>query len=185
MRETKSIRPQDILVLLRLVQPSREKMRQIDIGYELGISPSEVGMGLNRLLKAKLINFNGQPVFAAVKEFLIHGLKYFYPVDPGPITRGIPTAHSAPPMNKHFNLEKNENYVWPSPRGKITGQSIIPLYKSAVNLVDKNKDVYELLTLIDTIRVGRAREVYMAEKELIARLELGLRSKNQNQQDIR
>ena len=35
-------------------------------------------------------------------EFLIHGVKYAFPVERGGPTRGFPTAEAASPLNQHF-----------------------------------------------------------------------------------
>ncbi|WP_202405922.1 hypothetical protein [Hufsiella ginkgonis] len=52
----------------------------------------------------------------------------------------------------------NEVYVWPSPDGKARGQAIIPLYPNQVFAVKQDETLYNLLSLIDTIRVGKVRE---------------------------
>ena len=48
---------------------------------------------------AKLIDGKKKSVHTnSFKEFLIYGLKYVFPSEPGAFVRGIPTAHSAPPI---------------------------------------------------------------------------------------
>jgi len=171
MSDYKSLRPQDILVLLRLLDPKARYLRQLDLGYDLGLSASEVGNGIARLIKSKLIRPDKRPFKKAIIEFLLYGVKYFYPVEPGALSRGVPTAHSARPLNKVFSSRDVENrYVWPSAERTERGQAIHPLYKSAPDLIRSCPQVYELLTLIDAIRVGRARERQEAEVELVNRI---------------
>ena len=89
-------------------------------------------------------------------EFLEHGLRYVFPVVPGPLTRGIPTAHAHPFMSKQFPSE--EPYVWPAAEGKVRGVAIEPLYEGATKAIRTDEDLYKLLALADVIRVGTVRE---------------------------
>ena len=171
MREQKGLKPQDILVLLwLLVHSDREQVRQIDLAYALNISQSEAGLALLRLMKSQLITDRKKPIKAAVIEFLISGLKYVYPAEPGAMTRGMPTAHSAPPLANKIQSNSDENYVWPDPQGKSRGQSITPIYKSIPYAAQGDERLYEMLALIDAIRVGRARESNIASEELKRRI---------------
>ncbi|MCF6271198.1 MAG: hypothetical protein L3J41_15915 [Melioribacteraceae bacterium] len=104
----------------------------------------------------------------ALMEFLQYGIKYVFPQHPGSIVRGVPTAHSAPPLNN--SIDSEENYVWAFGKGNLRGQSIIPLYPTAVNAALKDPKLHELLALVDVLRVGRAREKEIAIKELKLRL---------------
>ena len=60
--------------------------------------------------------------------------------------------------------------MWPYAKGSVRGQSIEPLYKTLPAIINNDKLFYELLVLIDTIRIGRAREIKIAIKELEKRL---------------
>ena len=106
----------------------------------------------------------------ALKEFLLYGLKYVFPVELGPVVRGIPTAHSAPPISGKI-VAGNEVFVWEYNKGDSRGQSIVPLYKTVPEIVNSDNELYELLVIIDTIRVGRAREISIAIEELNKRLD--------------
>jgi hypothetical protein len=105
---------------------------------------------------------------AALKEFLIHGLKYTFPVEPGPLVRGMPTAHSAHPLSK--KIISIEPYVWPDDEGRVRGQAIEPLYPSAPAVAKKDQAITELLSLMDALRVGRAREQKIAVHEIEKRM---------------
>ena len=104
----------------------------------------------------------------ALMEFLEHGVAYAFPQQPGSMVRGIPTSHSASPLKDQIKSE--ENYVWPSAKGKIKGQAITPLYKSVPNAVLSDAKLYEMLALVDAIRVGSMREKKLAVSELKTRL---------------
>jgi hypothetical protein len=78
------------------------------------------------------------------------------------------TAHSAEPLNRI--IQATDKYVWPYAKGLERGQAIEPLYPTLVAASLKDTDLYELLTLVDAIRVGRVREKEMAKRELEKRI---------------
>jgi hypothetical protein len=104
----------------------------------------------------------------SLMDFLTCGIRYVFPQQPGPVVRGIPTSHSAPPLSNE--IQSAEPYVWPYGKGTVRGQSILPLYPSAVKAVQNDTQLYELLAMVDAIRVGRAREKNLAIGELTKRI---------------
>ena len=84
------------------------------------------------------------------------------------MVRGIPTAHSAKPLSEL--IQANEHYVWPDADGTLRGQAIEPLYHTVGKAVANDPLLYEMLALVDAIRVGKAREVALAVEELKKRL---------------
>jgi len=166
------MRPQDIVVLLKIIATKNNQWRNIDIAYGLKISQSEVSEILNRCKIASLINKDKRKVHQnALYEFLVYGLKYVFPAEPGAIARGIPTAHSASPIKDKI-ISGSESYVWPNPNGNSRGQSINPLYKTVPEAALEDQAFYELLALVDSIRLGKAREVLIAKEELHRRLRI-------------
>ena len=164
-----TISPQDIVVLLKISTYNNQHWEQAPLSEVLCMSQSEISKSVARSKYAGLLDSSGKKVRRlALMELLQYGISYVFPQQPGPIVRGIPTAHSAPPLNEI--IVSNEPYVWPSGKGKVRGQSIIPLYPSVVEAVQKDKKLYELLALVDAIRVGRAREKEIAIKELKSRI---------------
>jgi len=170
MKKHSGMRPQDILVLLKIISMKNPDWLNLDIANSLNISQSEVSEALNRCKIARLIDGEKRKVYInSFKEFLIYGLKYVFPAEPGPIVRGIPTAHSASPIKEHISAG-SENYVWPYSKGILRGQSIEPLYNTIPSVVHNDQLLYELLAIIDTLRVGRVREIKIAIEELEKRL---------------
>lgn len=132
-----------------------------------GISKSQIGSSLIRSKEVNLLAFDERNGIyrinkKALIEFLVHGLKYVFPVVPGPLVRGIPTAFSAPVMSKHIFGTSDSLFVWPDARGKEKGQLIEPLYKTVPKAVKQDPYLYELLALIDSIRIGKPREANYA-----------------------
>jgi len=171
MGKQTGLKPQDIAVLLKIASNRNRKWRLIDLAQELGISVSEVSMALERSRYAGFMDQSKRHLSnSALLEFLIHGVKYVYHAQPGPISRGIPTAHSAPPLSGEFITAPEDCYVWPDSTGNARGQSIEPLYPSVPRHAVSDRPFYELLALVDAIRVGRARERKLAEEKLSKRL---------------
>lgn len=170
MKKHNGMRPQDIVILLKIASLKNDNWRNIDIANSIGISPSEVSEALHRSNIAGLIDSRKRKInINSFLEFLIYGLKYVFPTQPGPIVKGTPTAHSASPIKEHI-FSNAEVFVWSNAKGAQRGQAIEPLYKTIPQIVDQDKLLYELLAIIDTIRVGRAREVKIAIDELNKRL---------------
>lgn len=163
------MRPQDVVILLKIVLLGEQPWRYSDISASLVISQSEVAEALNRSKQARLIDASKRKVFrASFMEFLTYGLKYVFPAQPGAVVRGIPTAHSAKPLSELILSE--EMYVWPSPMGNMRGQAVVPLYTNTIQAIRQDPQLYEMLALLDAIRVGRAREQKIAVEELRKRI---------------
>lgn len=164
-----TLKPQDIVILLKIIALGDASWYHHTIAEDLNMSQSEVSQSLNRSKYAGLIDSSKKKVNKlAFTELLLHGISYVFPQQPGPIVRGLLTAHSAQPLNEIIN--SNENYVWPYAKGLDRGQAIEPLYNTAVQASLKDQNLYELLTLVDAIRVGRTREKELAKTELKKRL---------------
>lgn len=163
------MRPQDILVLLKIIAFGENSWSQLVLADQLFMSQSEISQCLSRSKFAGLIQFNGKKVNKqSFIEFLQYGIKYVFPQQAGAIVRGVPTAHSAPPLNAIIQSE--EKYVWPSGKGSERGQGVVPLYSSVVDAVKLDPLLYELLALVDALRIGRAREREIALQELKKRI---------------
>jgi len=168
------LKPQDIYVALKLVVLKNEPCPMQRIGESLGMSASRVHDAIHRLIKANLIRKGDgyKPVPANLKEFIVHGIRFAFVPDIGEPSRGMPTGSFAPPLDKKF-VESNElPYVWPDSEGEVRGVSFSPLHKSAPKAARKDHAFYELLTMVDAIRGGRARERKMAIEELGKRLSM-------------
>lgn len=121
---------------------------------------------MKRAGEASFLDVGGKRAnVAALKEFLIHGVKYAFPARWGPIVRGLPTAHSAPPLCDVIE-GRAEPVVWADPGGEVRGESLEPLFKSAPMAARRDSKLYESLALIDALRSGRARERAVAAKKL-------------------
>lgn len=169
MKKLSSMRPHDILILLKIATKGEKPWLMKDLAQELKISAGEVSESLNRSAYAGLISGNKKKLMtSALLEFLQYGLKYVFPQNPSAVTRGVPTAWSALPLSDH--IESSEVIVWPYSKGKMRGQSIDPLYSSVPEVCMKDPSLHELLALTDALRIGKARERTIALDELTKKL---------------
>ncbi|HEY8249629.1 MAG TPA: hypothetical protein VIG70_03420 [Burkholderiales bacterium] len=169
------LKPQDVVVLLKLVALGEAGWTYQSLASELSLSPSEAHAGVRRAVAARLMtdakSATGRPIRAALKEFLLHGVKYAFPPERGELTRGVPTGYAAPPLNKEIAQGNDPPPVWPHAEGKVRGYALKPLYKSVPLAAGRDPALYELLALVDAIRDGRARERALAAREIEQRLE--------------
>lgn len=164
-----SMKPQDIVVLLKLIALNNNNWQQIPLAYSLKMSQSEISQSVARSKFAGLLEESGKEVMRqAFKDFLQYGLAVVFPAKPGAIVRGIPTAHSAPPLN--LEISSGENYVWPFAMGSVRGHGITPLYATVPQAALEDEQLYELLSLVDALRVGKVREKNLAVQELKHRI---------------
>ncbi len=114
----------------------------------------------------------------ALREYLIHGVKYAFPAPRGAPTRRMPTSYAAPTLRALIQHEEAKDLppVWADPEGKVRGYALDPLFRNVPYAARKDRQLYELLALVDALREGRARERNLAATELGRRLEvLGIR----------
>ncbi|WP_156126556.1 hypothetical protein [Hymenobacter sp. DG25B] len=97
-----------------------------------------------------------------------HGLPYVFPAHPGFQARGVLTGPSASFLQPQFG--EGIAYVWPTADGEAWGAAVTPLYPGAPAAARQDPTLYELLALVDTIRLGRPREVKLAGGLLQQRL---------------
>ncbi len=161
--------PLDVVVLLKLISLGDQSWNQKSLADALHMSQSEISKSFARSRYAGLLDHTGKKVRRlAFFDFLRYGIACVFPQQPGAVTRGIATAHSAAPLND--TIQSSEHYVWPSGKGNLRGHSIIPLYPSVVDAVQNDSQLYELLAMVDALRVGRAREKEVAITELQKRI---------------
>ena len=169
MKKHNGMRPQDIVVLLKIATYNEKPWLGKDLAISLSISSSEVSESLDRSVFAGLLGEEKKKLMKqALLEFLEHGFKYVFPQKPGPLVRGFPTAHSAPPLNKL--IQSNELFVWPDALGEDRGQAIKPLHPGVVKAARADIGFYELISLVESLRIGRTREQSIALQELKKRI---------------
>jgi len=159
----------DIYVLLKLSLIDQFSS-YVGLGNQLMMSASEVHASVQRSIIAGLIHPESRrPMRRPLEEYLFHGVQYAFPAPLGAVTRGVPTAYAAPPLNLLIEYSDLPP-VWLSSKGDVKGVRIEPLHKSAQHMREKDPRFYEVLALVDALRMGRRREYDRAVEELKRRL---------------
>ena len=162
MKSHKGMRPQDIVILLKIFSLGEEDWRNKDLSSSLFISQSEVSESLNRSLYAGLIGIDKKTIQkSAFFGLLVYGLRYMFPVQAGTLAKGIPTATSAPILSDDFPNENN--LVWPDSTMETRGLLIEPLYTNVIEAVKLDPILYDLLALAETFRIGNEKQVARAK----------------------
>jgi hypothetical protein len=150
------LKPQDIVLALKLLCKEKENWSQGSLGLEMVLSASEVNAGIKRLAYAKLIEKQEdgrrwQVSKPALKQFMLHGIHYVFPAVKGAPTVGIPTAYAAEPLKSH---SPNNDFppVWPMKGGKHKGYTFHPLYPTVTQAIKNDMRLYEWLILVDALR---------------------------------
>lgn len=173
------LKPQDVVVSVLLALHPDQRRTYVGVAKRIGLSPAECHNATIRARKAGLIRrgddaIAGRPTLKArtrsLLEFLIHGIRYVFVPDRGPRTRGMPTAHAAPPLNAII-VDSDTRPVWPDAHGTARGESFQPLYPTVLVAARQDPRMYEALALIDALRGGGARERELAAKLLTTALE--------------
>ncbi|TWC49578.1 hypothetical protein FBY04_12148 [Pseudomonas sp. SJZ080] len=143
------------------------------LSASLGLSKSEISNSIARCRESGLLTNDYDTGLAKVnrRELLKiteHALKYFFPVKPGAMARGIPTGFAAPALSKSIKSAGGLIPVWPDALGTERGQAIEPLYRTVPEAVKKDRTLYHYLALVDAIRLGGPRECGVAIKILKA-----------------
>ena len=167
MQKLEPLRPLDVPVALEL--SSRPIDTYAVLAERLALSTSVLHGAVRRLRAAGLLlPGSREPNRTALLAFLEHGVPHAFPGAPGAIVRGVPTAHAGPDL---AGAIVGEPVVWPSAHGSAVGASLAPLHRRADLLPERAPDVYAALTLVDALRIGRARERVLARAALARRFE--------------
>ncbi len=172
------LKPQDCVILLKLLAHRDQAWSQRQLAEALSISLAEVNGGIKRLCKANLLRKGKDhhlkfiPIRSAAEEFLIHGIKYLFPGKLGEFTRGVPTGVAAPLFQDKIAQGNDPIPIWPDALGERRGVAVAPIHASIPKALREHPDpkFYDLLVLIDAIRLGRARERNIAVQLLKEKL---------------
>ncbi len=173
------LKPQDVVVALKLVALGQESWSYQRLSAELHMSASEINAAVKRGRRARLLAASSEqaahprPVIMALQEFLVHGIKFAFPPDRGELTLGVPTSYAGPPLAGGDKPNEDLPPVWPHPRGPVRGYAFSPLYKSVPDAAMDDSGLYELLVLVDAMRDERSRNQNRAARELSTRLSQG------------
>lgn len=170
-----ALKPQDLAVALKLAVMPPERHSYAALAEKLHLSPYEAHAAVGRLVAARLAVDRGgdigvRPIEGALIEFVIYGASYAFPAVRGGLTIGFPTAYAVMPLKEKVLFSNEAPPVWPDPEGEVRGLALLPLYPKLPRAARDDPKFYEVLALLDALRIGQARERRMAAELLTARL---------------
>lgn len=164
------LRGQDVILLLSLVdEDQRVPIRELasDVGY----NPAGTQRALERLDDAGLYDRRRRRApIAAVEEFCVHAVKYFFAARLGAETRGTLAAWAAEPIVSLMAPTDELPPVWPHPEGGARGLSMEPLHPIAITAAARDPRLKRRLAMLDTLRAGDVRLRGLAADLLVAEL---------------
>ncbi len=167
-----ALKPQDLYVVLALLSRDQPPSSLYpDLAALTGLALSAVHASLKRAAASRLVLFQDrkpQVLKAALLEFMAHGVRYAFPPVQGGLTRGVPTAYAAAPLNELIAPSADPPPVWPHAKGSARGLALAPLYPSVPEAALQDARLYAALALLDALRMGQARERDAALKRLKA-----------------
>jgi hypothetical protein len=169
------LRPQDLVVLLRLALERGPAPTYAALAAELGMTASEIHGAVDRVVAAQLAHKDASGkatvILAALRLFVQHGARYCFPAVRGTLTRGLPTGYAALPLKDLIVAGTDPVPVWPHKDGTVRGMAFYPLYPSVPEAAVRNPALRELLVLFDAVRGGSTRERALALELLEKRLQ--------------
>jgi hypothetical protein len=167
MAQQITLRPSDVVVACQLALSPAAQF--VPLAYSTGLSVGECHNAVRRLRIARLLlPDDRRPPTELLHQFLVHGATFAFPAMLGAPAVGVPTGISSPAFRAI--AESSEGFVWPDADGTVRGQSVVPLFPAATNLPGRNPSLYDLLTIVDAIRIGSARIRKIAADLLTDRL---------------
>lgn len=168
------LKPQDLLVLLKVAAHPSQRWTYAALGEALTMSASEAHASVKRAVASGLAvapaRGEWSPVRPNLLEFMLHGVRYIWPATSGPAKRGVPTAFGTEPLASRVTVAAGEAPVWAHPAGSAKGPTLSPLYRTAPQAALADPALHRLLALLDALRTGRARERTLAAQLLEAEL---------------
>lgn len=159
-----ALRPSDIVTALEIAVSPGATLAEL--AHNSAKSIGETHNAVRRLAQSGLL-LPDRRITAVdpVLQFIRWGVPYAFPAILGGPAIGYPTAvirgdprvpNSAPGASG--DAPDKAEYVWPWAEASVAGTALTPLFPAAVRLVDRNPRLASILSHIDLVRVGSARE---------------------------
>jgi hypothetical protein len=159
-----SLKPQDILVALKIWKAKAASFTFADMGESLGLSVTETFNSFHRAEKAGLVfETENKEVIKAnprrLLDFIIHGVPVVFFAERGLVTRGTPTGVFAEPLAAKIQAKESDiALVWPDENGSARGEALRPLYPTVPAVAKRDSKLGDILILIDGLRTGKSNE---------------------------
>ena len=166
------LRPSDLLVLLGLLRPELAPGWSVrSLATDLRLPQAAVQRSLARLGETPVYDPARKRVNrSAAEELFVHAVPFVAPGRLGAPTRGTPTAWAAAPLAAHIDAGDELPPVWPDPTGETRGLEVVPLHERVNDVVRSDPWMYEMLALVDAMRIGDARTRALATEMIRTRI---------------
>lgn len=150
----------------------KDKYSVRSLEKSIGVSRSQVSISLKRCLELKLIYPNGNADGGylinkkSVMNIIEYAIPYFFPVEKTSNVKGIPISFSSPFLYNKILSQKKMPLVWPDTQGILIGEGVIPFDKYVPHAVRRDPLLYEMLVLVDSVRMNIPRESSVALEAL-------------------
>ena len=172
-----TLKPHDVVVACQIAIWPEETWTYEKVGKSLRISTSEIFNVLKRCRHSKLVaktEASSEVNKPHLLDFLVHGVPTaFYPKRIE-VVKGVLTAMHAPLFRSRFTTDRDIPIVWPLAKGKDMGEGLLPLYPTVPAICQQNETLYNMLSAIDVLRVGKQREKDAAISVLASILQIDL-----------
>lgn len=156
------LRPQDLLLTLQIWRQGNREWSFASLSESLQLSLGEAHGGVQRASNAGLLYETKNGLRAAIPrvlQFILHGVPVTFFAKRGGITRGLPTGVHMPTWLEQIKPQERDMVtVWPHPEGTSRGESIEPLYPTVPEVSKKDTGFYEIVSLIEVMRIGHPIE---------------------------
>jgi hypothetical protein len=156
-----TLEPIDFVLVVKVCLGPSEKWTYRHLADELCLALSNAHKSAQRACAAKLLSVTPEGELTAnsagLREFTLHGVAYAFPATTGAPTRGVPTAHAGPILKDILSPSNAPPPVWPCRTGEVQGYALLPLFPSVPAACARDGKLYELLSLVDALRIGSAR----------------------------
>jgi hypothetical protein len=172
------LKPHDILCALKIavLEKGRQSWSFRELGVAVGLSNGEVYNSYGRLRSSGLLKERKDTeraclVASRLVNFLVYGVPTVYYPKRGPVARGMLTVPATLLLpGKLAAYLEDIPLIWPQAAGKAKGETLEPLYPSVPAAAAVDAKLYELLALVDILRVGKSRDSKVAAELVEYRL---------------
>jgi DNA-binding MarR family transcriptional regulator len=165
------LQPADLLIVAKLAVSDDPDASVRALAAELGLSKSSVATSLLRLQALDLVKDAGKGGRRvnrlALRDCFEHAIRWLAPARAGKFELGLPTAHTSETMANKLSGDVDP-VVIPLPHGPMRGRAVTPLHPAAPKAAERDPKLHRLLAVLDSFRIGGAREREVARAELAA-----------------
>ena len=150
------MKPEDLLILLKLASSPDANASVRELERELAISKSVASRSLRRLEANGLVKQDGAERRLdrlALRDFLVHGVRWVSPARVGDFELGLPTAHAAPSLADKLRGD-DDPVVMPLAHGPMRGRAVPPIHPNAPAAAQRDAKLHRLLAIVEAL--GRA-----------------------------